>query len=185
MLLSPLVSNHISLINPYFNYFGFIQLGKRFTRGQHDSLLEFTDSKEFTEFRKKTKFGASVMGTDYGDYAMLGKMLLDDMTNVSQIPDSQFHHQFNILLEGQLIDVGMVENLLYLKKSKDRDAIAFTPYVDDAVNGAIFCTKNLNHFEYICDMFMADKIMYESLSIKNAVINFVRFKMGTGAYKKG
>lgn len=180
-----LVSNHISVINPYFNYFGFIQLGKRFTRGQHDSILEFTDSKEFTEYRKTTKFGASIIGTEYGDYSMLGKMLLDDMTNVSEIPDSQFHHQFNILLEGQLMDVGMMENIMYIKKSKDRDAIAFTPYVDDAVNGAIFCTKNLNHFDFICDMFMSDKIMYQSLSIKNAIINFVRFKMGTGAYKKG
>ena len=43
-----LVSNHISVLNPYFNYFGIYQLGKRFTRGKHDSLLEFTDSKELS-----------------------------------------------------------------------------------------------------------------------------------------
>ena len=180
-----LVSNHISVLNPYFNYFGFVQLGKRFTRGQHDSVLEFTDSEEFIKYRKTTKFGASIQGTEYGEYAMLGKMLLDDMTNVSPIPDGQCHHQFNIVLEGLRLDICMVNNLMYIKKSKDMDALAFTPYVDDAVSGAIFCTKNLNHFDFICNKFMRDEIMYESLPIKNAIINFVRFKMGNGAFKKG
>lgn len=180
-----LVSNHISVINPYFNYFGIVQLGKRFTKGQHDSILEFTDSEEFVAFRKGTKFGSSIDGTEYGEFAMMGKMLLDDMTNVSKVPESQLHHQFNITLEGINIDVSLMSNILYLKKSKDITAISFTPYVDDAISGAVFCTKSLNQFEYIVDKFLKDEIMYESLPIKNAVINFVRFKMGTGAYKKG
>lgn len=179
-----LVSNNISVINPYFNYFGIKQFGKRFTRGLHDSLLEFTDSNEFVAYRKTTKFGSSIDGTEYGDYAMVGKMLLDDMTNVSKLPDGQCHHQFNIVLEGLLIDACMVNNILYLKKSKDTTAIAYTPYVDDAILGAIFCSKNLNHFDFIVNKFMSDEIMYESLTIKNAIINFVRFKMGTGVYKK-
>jgi hypothetical protein len=179
-----LVSNHISVINPYFNYFGFVQLGKRFTRGQHDSILEFTDSEQFVEYRKHTKFGSSIDGTEYGEYAMMGKMLLDDYTNVSKIPDSQCHHQFHIRLEGLLIDVCVMNNILYLRKSSDSTATAFTPYVDDAVQGAIFCTKSLNHFDYIVDKFMRDEIMYETLQIKNAIINFVRFKVGTGVYKK-
>lgn len=179
-----LVSNHISVINPYFNYFGFVQLGKRFTKGQHDSLLEFTDSEEFVAYRKTTKFGSSISGTEYGEFAMMGKMLLDDYTNVSKVPDNQLHHQFNITLEGLLIDVSIMNNILYLKKSKDLTAVSYTPYVEDAITGAIFCTKSLNHFEFIVDKFLRDEIMYESLTIKNAIINFVRFKMGTGAYKK-
>ena len=180
-----LVSNHISVINPYFNYFGFIQLGSRFTRGKHDSLLEFTDSEKFVEYRKSTKFGSSIDGTEYGEYAMQGKFLLDDMTNVSKVPEGQCHHQFNLILEGIPMEVCLVSNLLYIKKSKDTTAVAFTPYVDDAILGAIFCTKNLNHFDFIVNKFMRDEIMYESLSIKNAIINFVRFKMGTGTFKKG
>lgn len=180
-----LVSNHISVLNPYFNYFGIYQLGKRFTRGQHDSLLEFTDSAEFVEFRKNTKFGKTIVGTDYGDYAMLGKFLLDDMTNVSNVPDSACHHQFNLILEGLPMEVCMMDNLLYIRKNRDKTAIAFTPYVDDAVLGAIFCTKQLTHFDFIVNKFMNDEVMYESLEIKNTIINFVRFKMGTGAFKKG
>lgn len=180
-----LVSNHISVINPYFNYFGIKQLGKRFTRGLHDSLLEFTDSKDFIEYRKQTKFGSSISGTDYGEYAMMGKMLLDDMTNVSKVPDGECHHQFNLILEGIPMEVCMVSNLLYIRKNKDSTAVAYTPYVDDAVLGAIFCTKNLNHFDFIVNKFMSDEIMYENLEIKNTIINFVRFKMGTGTFKKG
>lgn len=180
-----LVSNHISVINPYFNYFGISQLGKRFTRGLHDSLLEFTDSAEFIEFRKQTKFGQSIEGTEYGEYAMLGKFLLDDMTNVSKVPDNACHHQFNMILEGLSLEVCMMDNILYIRKNNDKTAIAYTPYVDDAVLGAIFCTKNLTHFDFVVRKFMNDEIMYESLPIKNAIINFVRFKMGTGVFKKG
>ena len=77
----------------------------------------------------------------------------------------------------------MMENLLYIRKSRDKTAIAYTPYVDDAVLGAIFCSKNLNHFDFLVNNFMKDKVMYESLEIKNIIINFVRFKMGTGAFK--
>lgn len=180
-----LVSNHISVLNPYFNYFGIYQLGKRFTRGQHDSLLEFTDSAEFIEYRKTTKFGQSIEGTEYGEYAMLGRMLLDDTTNVSKVPDGVCHHQFNLILEGLPLEVCMMDNLLYIRKNRDKTAIAYTPYVDDAVLGAIFCTKSLTHFDFIVRKFTNDEIMYESLEIKNAIINFVRFKMGTGAFKKG
>lgn len=180
-----LVSNTISVINPYFNYFGVYQLGKRFTRGQHDSILEFTDSAEFIEYRKTTKFGQSIQGTEYGDYAMLGKMLLDDMTNVSKLPDGECHHQFNLILEGIPMEVCMMSNILYIRKNRDKTAVAYTPYVDDAVLGAIFCTKSLTHFDFIVNKFTNDEIMYESLEIKNAIINFVRFKMGTGAFKKG
>ena len=180
-----LVSNHISVINPYFNYFGIYQLGKRFTRGQHDSLLEFTDSAEFIEYRKTTKFGQSIEGTEYGEYAMMGKFLLDDMTNVSKLPDGVCHHQFNMILEGIPMEVCMMDNILYIRKNNDKTAISYTPYVDDAVLGAIFCTKSLTHFDFVVRKFMNDEIMYESLTIKNAIINFVRFKMGTGVYKKG
>ena len=180
-----LVSNHISVLNPYFNYFGITQLGKRFTRGQHDSILEFTDSAEFVKFRKETKFGKSIEGTEYGDYAMLGKFLLDDMTNVSKVPDSACHHQFNLILEGIPMEVCMMSNLFYIRRNKDKTAIAYTPYVDDAVLGGVFCTKQLNLFDLLVNKFMNDEMMYESLEIKNAIINFVRFKMGTGAFKKG
>ena len=181
---SYLVSNTITILNPYFNYFGFTQLGKRFTRGLHDSILEFTDSEDFIKYRKTTKFGSSIIGTEYGDYAMLGKWMLDDMTNVSSVPDGQCQRQFNILLEGQLMEVCMMNNIMYIRKSKDKTAVAFTPYVDDAVLGAIFCTKNLNHFDFIVSKFTRDEIMYETLEIKNKIINFVRFKMGSGSFKK-
>lgn len=175
-----LVGNHISVINPYFNFFGFNRLTSRFIRGQHNSLLEFTDSDEFVEYRKKTKFGSSIQGTDYGDFALQGKFMLDDTTNVSKMPDSQFKWQFNIVIYDNCISCGLVNNILYLKKNKDLMSTMFSPFVEDAQKyGAIFCNKNLNHFEFIIQKLMKDEIMYESLEIKNAVIQFAQWKMGS------
>lgn len=174
-----LVSNHISVLNPYFNYFGFNRLTSRFIRGQHNSVLEFTDSDDFIKFRKSTKFGSSIEGTDYGDFALQGKFMLDDTTNVSKMPDNQFKQQFNVVLYDNCISCGLVNNILYLKRNRDMMSTMFTPFVEDAKKyGAIFCNKNLNHFDLIIKKLMADEIMYESLEIKNAVIEFAQWKMG-------
>ena len=92
--------------------------------------------------------------------------MLDDTSNVSKVPNGQCKHQFNISLEGQLMEVCMVLNIVYIRKCNDYTATSFTPYVDDAVkNGAIFCPKKLTHFDFIVDNFLRDTIMYETLDI--------------------
>lgn len=175
-----LCGNSTTILNPYFNYFGFNKLDSRFIRGKHDSVLEFTDSEEFIAYRKQTKFGKAIEGTDYGDYALKGRFMLDDYTNVSKMPDSQFKWQFNIAIYDNCISCGLVNNILYLKKNKDMMSTMFSPFVEDAKKyGAIFCNKNLNHFDFLIHKLMSDEIMYESLEIKNAVIQFAQWKMGS------
>lgn len=174
-----LISNMVSVCNPYFDYFGFSKFDKRFTKGEHNSILEFTDSEDFINYRETTKFGSSIVGTSYGDYAIQGKFLLDDTTNVYKNPNGTYNYLYNLVLEGMNISVSLVNNLLYFAESKDFTRRKFTPYVDDAKNyGAMYCEKKCKHFNQIRLYFLNDKVMYESLKIKNAIILMVRYIMG-------
>lgn len=176
-----LISNTISMINPYFDYFGIKTIpNQRFTKCDHDCVLEFTDSADFVEYRKQTKFGASVDNTNYGQFALEGKFMLDDTTNViKEFPKGKNYQLFNLVLDGINICVNFINNLYYFSFSKDFSRLLYTPYVNDAKQfGAIFCGKNFRYFKQIMKAFMNDEVMYQDIRIKNAVIEFVRYLMG-------
>lgn len=181
-----LISNTISMLNPYFDYFGFNKIPtSRFTKGLHDSVLEFTDSEDFQKFRANTKFGSSVQGTDYGAFALQGKFMLDDTTNVYPNVNGKYNYLFNIVLNNLNISVYLVNNLMYLTSCKDYTRLMYTPYVEDAKNNnAIYCHKGFKYFKTLNKYFMNDEIMYESLKIKNEVIQFIKYLMGTSYQSK-
>jgi hypothetical protein len=175
-----LVSNTISIINPYFDYFNIRKMPDvRFSRCEHDSILEFTDSEDFVKYREQTKFGSSIKDTNYGKFALQGEFMLDDTTNVVPNPKGRKNLMFNISLDGMLIAVSNFNNLLYFEQSNDYSRVAYTPYVSDAqTNGAIFVDKNFTYFNTIYKRFINNQVMYQTLKIKNAIIELVRYKMG-------
>lgn len=174
-----LIANTISIINPYFDYFGLTKFQNRFTKGLHNSILEFTDSDEFKQYRKSTKFGSSIDGTDYAKFSIKGEFMLDDTTNVITNPKGTYKYLYNILLDGYNISVYLVNNLLFFSKCKDYTRIIYTPYLDDAKTGnAIFCEKSFRVFKLIKKYFLANQVMYETLHIKNEIVLFIQFLMG-------
>lgn len=173
-----LISNTISILNPYFDYFGITRFNGRFTKGLHDSVIEFTDSEDFIKARKSTKFGKSVEDTDYGTFALDGRFMLDDMTNVMK-PNGKVKYMYSIVLDDNPINVNYVNGIMYLSKNKDYQRKSFTPYVNDAkMYNSQLLDKQHTYFRQISKMFMQDKMIFETLKIKNSVINLVRFMMG-------
>lgn len=175
-----LISNTISILNPYFDYFGFTKFDKQFQRGEHDSILEFNAGEEFIKVRKKTKFGSSIDNTKYGDFSLNAKFMLDDTTNVMEKPKgSSTHYLYSIVLDNLPISCYLVNNIMYVSNNRDITRKAYTPYVNDAkTTNALFVEKNFKFFREISKYFMSDKMIFETLEIKNAIINFVRFLMG-------
>lgn len=69
--------NAISIVNPYFVYFGIApDLNKRFTKG-NGICIEFYFNEAFVKKKSETKFGKLIAGTAYGEYNMLNKFLRD------------------------------------------------------------------------------------------------------------
>lgn len=176
-----MVSNTITLINPYFSYFGINKLNGRFTKGKYNSIVEFTDSEEFIKFREKTKFGSSIKGTKYGNYALSGAFMLDDMTNVIPNPQCKSkHYLFNLVLNENNIEVSMMNGLLYFSKCNDLARRSYTPYVENAkMYHSTYVEKTFRYFKMIQKYFMQDRVMYQSLIIKNAIIEFMQYLNGS------
>jgi len=174
-----LTSNTITMLNPYFEYFGITKLEGQFTKGLHDSIVEFVaKDDEFIEFRKNTTFGSTIDGTEYGGFALEGKFLLDDTTNVLPNPKGTYHYLFDLVLHGVFISVYNVNCLMYFAVSKDRCKKSFTPYLDDAKNnGAIYQKKDFRIYDSIMGRVLRDEVMYENLKIKNEVLDIVKWKM--------
>jgi len=72
------ISNAVSIVNPYFLHFNLKpKQGSRFTQKGH-LLVEYVQNKEFAELKYKTRFGQIIKGTEYGDYAIENKFLVDN-----------------------------------------------------------------------------------------------------------
>jgi hypothetical protein len=64
------LSNAVSIVNPYFLYFNLIpNIEKRFN-AYESILIEIPDAADFSEERKKTKFGKLISETNYGDMSL-------------------------------------------------------------------------------------------------------------------
>lgn len=69
--------NAISIVNPYFVYFGITpDLNKRYTK-QNGVCIEFYFNEAFVAKKAKTRFGQLIEGTKYGEYNMMNKFLRD------------------------------------------------------------------------------------------------------------
>lgn len=176
-----LTSNTISMLNPYFDYFGITSLNSQFTKGLHNSIVEFVNPNDpFIEYRKNTAFGKTIKDTDYGKFAIEGKFMLDDNTNVVGKAKGNYHYLWSVTLHNINIGIYSVNCLMYFKEEKANDTKQkFTPYLDDArKNGAIYQKKDFGIFERISTAVCRDEVMYESLKIKNEILLLVRWKMG-------
>lgn len=74
------IANAITMTNPYFLYWD-IDLpnqNKSFKLFKNNLiLLEYINSSEFTNERIKTRFGQLINNTEYGDFSLNNKFLLD------------------------------------------------------------------------------------------------------------
>ena len=69
--------NAISIVNPYFVYFGITpDLNRRYTK-QNGVCVEFYFNEAFVAKKSRTRFGRLIEGTRYGEYNMLNKFLRD------------------------------------------------------------------------------------------------------------
>lgn len=114
------LSNAVSVVNPYFLYFN-IQpnINKRFNAYQ-SLLVEIPDSKDFSDQRRKTRFGELIDGTEYGDMS-----LDNEFTNDSQVfiekRSKASKYQFSVVFNGMKFGIWVDTTLRAMYMSTDDD----------------------------------------------------------------
>lgn len=98
------LSNAVSVVNPYFLYFGLVPNIKKRFNAYNDILIEIPDSKDFSDERRKTKFGSLIDGTDYGDMSLDNEFVNDSSVFIEKrSKESRF--QFSVIFKGMTIGI--------------------------------------------------------------------------------
>lgn len=172
------LSNAITVSNPYFMYFH-IELpreGLIFRKG--DILLELAQTKDFIDFKKNTRFGKMMEGTEYAAYAFENNFLRDNDTFISKKSERAtffFAFTYKDLIYGVWIDYSIGKMFV----SNDTDPYSRLHYAltlkDHKPNTLLI--KRLNNsvlFKKFIENYKIGNVFFESIKIKNTCYDVIR-----------
>lgn len=114
------LSNAVSVVNPYFLYFDLVpNINKRFN-AYENTLIEIPDSRDFSEERRKTKFGSLIDGTNYGEMSLDNEFTNDSNVFIEKrTKESKF--VFSIVYKGMTMGIWVDTNVGLMYLSNDTD----------------------------------------------------------------
>lgn len=170
------MSNAVSVVNPFFLYFNLIpNIDKRYN-AYESIVVEIPDSVDFTEERKKTKFGKLIAGTDYGDFS-LGNEFVNDSQVFIEKRSKESKYQFSIVYNGMTIGVWVdtEKGLLYLSNDYDPDSKKIFALSTDDLDENVLLMNSWKNNYYLGKMVNAFLNGY--LRFDNQVLRNVGYEM--------
>lgn len=172
------LSNATSIINPYFIYFQLIpDINKRFN-AYDECVIEIPESRDFSEERKKTKFGRLISNTEYADMALNNEFTGDNETFIKKRP-SYARFIFTICLKKKFYGVwidDMTQELYISKKHNPNVKLILTCYPDDYKEGYTLIKSYKNHYASlrIVDLFKRGDLFFEDLESRAMGYEFLK-----------
>lgn len=172
------MSNAVSVVNPFFLYFNLIpNIDKRYN-AYESIVVEIPDSVDFTEERKKTKFGKLIDGTDYGDFS-LGNEFVNDSQVFIEKRSKESKYQFSVVYNGMTIGVWVdtEKGLLYLSNDYDPDSKkVFALSTDDLDENVLLMNswKNNYYLGKMVNAFLNGYLRFDNQVLRN--VGYEMFK---------
>lgn len=170
------MSNAVSIVNPFFLYFGLVpNIDKRYN-AYESIVVEIPDSVDFTEERKKTKFGKLIDGTDYGDFS-LGNEFINDSQVFIEKRSKESRFQFSVVYNGMTIGawVDTEKGILYLSNDYDPTSKKTYALTTDDLDENTLLMNNWKNNYYLGKMVNAFLNGY--LRFDNQVLRNVGYEM--------
>ena len=172
-----LLSNAITINNPYFDYFGLtIPYGKDIARKGPEVLIEITHNLAFAAAASKTRFGQLVAGTPYGEYAIQNQFLRDN-TNFVESKTAAAKYYFTLRFHGK--DYGIYADFeagtLYVSDDADKTFPVRFALTDDDHNPNTLIVRGRRN-PYITNLincYAAGALRFESVKIKGAMLKAI------------
>lgn len=173
-----LLSNAISVANPYFDYFGIkLNKDKNFERYKDGLIcLEQVENQEFTETKRKSVIGRLIDGTAYGDYAINNKMLEDNGAFIAWKPSGS-KIVGTIVLEGKKLGLwsDYRSGCLYICgvfNPNCKSVIAFSND-DHNENTHLLVKRNEGLLESLRTAYVYSCLYFENESIKKNIEKYI------------
>jgi hypothetical protein len=172
------LSNAVSVVNPYFLYFNVIpNIDKRFN-AYENILVEIPDSKDFSEERKKTKFGSLITGTDYGEMSLENQFVNDSRVFIERrSKESKF--VFSVVYKGMTMGVWVDHDagILFLSNEHDPSTkLSFALTTDDLNENTMMLTgwKQNYYLKKMVKAFMNGYLRFDNQVLRN--VGYEMFK---------
>lgn len=172
------LSNAVSVVNPYFLYFDVVPNTKKRYNAYKNILVEIPDSKDFSEERRKTKFGSLIDGTEYGEMSLDNEFVNDsDVFIDKRSKNSKF--SFAVIYKGMTMGVwvDMNEGLLFLSQDYDPSSkLIFAMSAEDLSENAMMMSgwKNNYYLKKLVNAFMNGYLRFDNQVMRN--IGYEMFK---------
>jgi hypothetical protein len=172
------LSNSVSVVNPYFLYFGVVpNIQKRFN-AYKSLLIEIPDSKDFSSERRKTKFGELIDGTDYGDMSLDNEFVNDSSVFIekrSKVSKFSFAVIYKGMTMGVWVDLEL--GLLFLSHEHDPSSkMIFALSTEDLNENAMLMSgwKNNYYLKKMVHSFMNGYLRFDNQVLRN--VGYEMFK---------
>ena len=182
-----LLGNAISITNPYFLYWNLRMPTTADKNGKHiwkhpnrPILVEDVRNEGFIDIKKNSEFGALVAGTDYAEYSIENKFLLDDDAFIEK-RSNKSKHVFNFTFKDRTYGVwlGFSEGKMWVSEATDPCAITYSfTLKDHKPNTMLLKSKNKAHFfKMFMEGFKQGNVYFENMNIKNMCYEVLRMSL--------
>lgn len=182
-----LMANAVTEYNPYFLYWDIQMPTTQDKNGKwiwkHPSrpiLVEDVRIAAFIEAKKNSEFGQLVAGTNYADYSIENKFLLDNNTFVSK-KSPRARHAFNFAYLGANYGVWFdySEGKMWVSEMIDPSGVTYSFTIEDhKPNMMLFKSRNKSYYlKAFFDAFKQGNLFFETVTIKNMCFDIFKVSM--------
>lgn len=171
------LSNSVSVVNPYFLYFDLVPNPDKRYNAYESILVEIPESRDFAEERRKTKFGALIDGTDYGDMSLDNKFVNDSSLFIEK-RSKESRYQFTVVYNGMFMGiwVDVERGVMYLSNDNDPSSKNVFALTGDDISESATLVKNAWKNNYYMKK-LAGAFMRGYLRFDNQVLRNVGYEM--------
>ena len=173
-----MLANAISVTNPYFLYWNLRMPKQQDGHGKwiwkHPTrpiLVEDVKNAAFIDRKRKTEFGQLVAGTDYADYSIENKFLMDDYSFIEK-KGQKARYYFTFVYRDREFGVWADFNEGKMWVSEDIDPSYILKYAltmkDHSPNTMLIKSRGkTGHLKIFTEQFKAGNVYFENMNIKN------------------
>lgn len=172
------LSNAISIVNPYTLFWKLnLPYKSDFVR-RGEVLLQLVQDVDFIEAKKKTRFGKLIEGTEYADYSIDNKFLLDSDTFLMKKTEKAsyyFTFKYNNDLYGVWVDYSIGK--FFVSPNVDPYCKLIYSITLDDHNPNTLLIKSVNKtvlFKTFMDNYKLGNVYFENIKVKSVVYNVIR-----------
>ena len=183
-----MLANAISITNPYFLYWNLQMPVKQDKNGKYiwkhptrPILVEDVRNEKFIDKKRNTEFGALVEGTNYAEYSIENKFLLDDNSFIEK-KGHKARYFFTFIYNGNKYGVWMDLNEGKMWVSEDIDPAYLITYTltlkDHQPNTMLLKNKRrCSSFYKFIECYKQGNVYFENMNVKNICYEVIKMTL--------